>query len=68
MIIHSNLYKPNPNITCELCVFGRGEHADWCEKRPHPPTHPSDLLTISYTYGDDVSEWMRNTSPYNKNT
>ena len=31
--IVSRLYKPDAERCCEVCVFGRGEHADWCEKR-----------------------------------
>lgn len=26
----SNPYKPDPAMCCEACVFGRGEHAEWC--------------------------------------
>ncbi len=28
----SRPYKPDPGKCCERCVFGRGEHAEWCEK------------------------------------
>ena len=28
----SNPYKPNPQQCCEACVFGRGEHAEWCSQ------------------------------------
>lgn len=24
----SRPYRPNPNLCCEACVFGRGEHAE----------------------------------------
>src|ERR1700690_3328585 len=27
----SNPYRPDPAHCCEACVFGRGEHAEWCE-------------------------------------
>lgn len=27
--------KPyHPTMCCERCVFGRGEHAGWCDGRP----------------------------------
>ena len=26
----SRPYKPSPMKACETCVFGRGEHAEWC--------------------------------------
>ena len=26
----SRPYQPNPDYCCEACVFGRGEHAEWC--------------------------------------
>jgi hypothetical protein len=29
----SNPYKPNPKYACECCIFGTGEHADWCKSR-----------------------------------
>ena len=29
----SRPYNPDPEYCCEACVFGRGEHAEWCEKR-----------------------------------
>ena len=29
----SNPYHPNAEMCCEACVFGRGEHARWCERR-----------------------------------
>jgi|GEM_PF-2224506 len=28
--IVSRVYKLNPDVCCERCVFGRGEHAEWC--------------------------------------
>lgn len=27
----SNPYHLNPDKACEACVFGTGEHSDWCE-------------------------------------
>lgn len=33
----SNPYKPNPEMCCEACIFGSGEHAPWCENRPFAP-------------------------------
>jgi hypothetical protein len=27
----SRPYEPNPEHCCEACVFGRGDHAEWCE-------------------------------------
>lgn len=29
----SRPYKPDPAACCEACVFGRGEHAEWCRER-----------------------------------
>jgi len=26
----SNPYHPDPAKCCEACIFGTGEHADWC--------------------------------------
>lgn len=23
--------EPNPLMCCEACIFGRGEHAEWCD-------------------------------------
>jgi hypothetical protein len=28
--ITSRPYQPDPETCCEACVFGRGEHAEWC--------------------------------------
>lgn len=28
----SNPYRPDPEKCCEACVFGRGQHSDWCPK------------------------------------
>ncbi len=28
--IVSRVYKPNPDKCCEACIFGRGEHVEWC--------------------------------------
>jgi len=28
--IQSRPNNPNPAMCCEACVYGRGEHADWC--------------------------------------
>jgi hypothetical protein len=28
--IHSERYRPNPDLVCERCVFGHGSHASWC--------------------------------------
>lgn len=36
-MIHSEPYKPNPEMACEACVFGSGEHASWCDEMPCPP-------------------------------
>lgn len=30
----SRPYKPDAARCCEACVFGRGEHAAWCEREP----------------------------------
>jgi hypothetical protein len=32
MSITSRPYKPDSAKCCERCVFGSGEHAEWCEK------------------------------------
>lgn len=31
-MIHTDLYKPNPAKACERCIFGSGQHAEWCSK------------------------------------
>ena len=31
--IVSKPFRPNPEVVCERCVFGHGEHAGWCKKR-----------------------------------
>ena len=28
----SRRYQPDPAQCCERCVFGRGEHAEWCKE------------------------------------
>lgn len=28
--IQSRPYRVNERLACELCCFGRGEHAEWC--------------------------------------
>jgi hypothetical protein len=33
MSITSMPFRPNPEMCCEACVFGRGEHAEWCYVR-----------------------------------
>lgn len=25
------VYRPAPGACCGKCVFGRGDHADWCD-------------------------------------
>lgn len=30
----SRTYKPDPQKCCERCVFGTGEHAEWCTALP----------------------------------
>lgn len=29
--ITSRPYHPDPQMACERCVWGRGEHAEWCD-------------------------------------
>lgn len=29
-MISSREYRPDPRQCCEACVFGRGQHAEWC--------------------------------------
>lgn len=36
----SRVYKPDPQKCCERCVFGTGEHAEWCDR----PLKGSDNL------------------------
>jgi hypothetical protein len=31
--ITSRPYRPSGDWCCEACVFGRGEHAEWCSRR-----------------------------------
>jgi hypothetical protein len=39
----SNPYHPNPEQCCEACVFGAGEHAEWCGLGIEPtPALPSE--------------------------
>jgi hypothetical protein len=38
----SNPYKPDPAMCCEACVFGRGEHAEWCGRRRRRETRSAD--------------------------
>jgi hypothetical protein len=26
--------RPNPDLCCEACVYGKGKHAEWCPKDP----------------------------------
>jgi hypothetical protein len=28
--LQSRPYQPDPKQCCEACVFGRGQHAEWC--------------------------------------
>lgn len=51
--IVSRPYKPVR--CCEACVFGRGPHADWCEK------NPLNSLTFDALFG-------HNPLPYRPNT
>lgn len=30
--IVSRVYRPDPQMCCEACCFGRGEHSQWCDK------------------------------------
>lgn len=30
MKLYSRPYKPDPEKACEACIFGAGEHAEWC--------------------------------------
>ena len=47
--ITSRAYRPNKDVCCEACVFGRGEHSDWCEEGTRcsldapPPSTREDL-------------------------
>ncbi|MFH1111002.1 MAG: hypothetical protein V1790_17655 [Planctomycetota bacterium] len=39
--LRSRPYNPDPAMACEKCVFGTGEHAEWCSKRSaHCSFHP----------------------------
>lgn len=53
--IHSNPYRPDPEQCCERCVFGTGEHADWCEEDSlvaiDPAKRPNIMLQLA---GGDV--------------
>jgi hypothetical protein len=33
----SRPYAPDPERCCQACVFGRGEHAEWCAARKMEP-------------------------------
>lgn len=43
--LQSRPYRPNPEMACEKCVFGSGEHADWCpwleDTRSHEGPEPA---------------------------
>jgi len=43
--IVSRVYQPNAAMCCEACVFGSGEHAEWCDT-PHWITD-STLVAMS---------------------
>jgi len=29
--LNSRPYNPSPEKCCEACIFGTGEHAEWCK-------------------------------------
>jgi len=31
--------KPDPAMCCDACVFGRGEHAEWCPQKQNTPDY-----------------------------
>jgi hypothetical protein len=43
----SRPYNPDPEYCCEACVFGRGEHAEWCEKRVPGCNRPQSMRAHS---------------------
>jgi hypothetical protein len=44
----SRPFRPSPEKCCEACVFGKGEHADWCLKRPDARyQHTATLLKLA---------------------
>lgn len=36
----SRVYKPDPSMCCEACVFGRGEHSEFCAVTGLQPLGP----------------------------
>jgi hypothetical protein len=36
----SRAYRPDSEKCCESCVFGKGEHANFCAKRNQPLASP----------------------------
>ena len=54
--IRSRQYRPDPEKCCSACVFGEGEHADWCvvdlsgERPPFPFGPPEFVLSRGGNY------------------
>jgi len=52
--IKSRVYRPNPYKCCERCVFGSGEHADWCMEGTE------DILFVTNKKQDEtLEEWAK---------
>ena len=59
---HSNPYRPGP-LCCEKCVFGRGEHAAWCEARLQPAPKPSIALEWSISQAEERARQIEDEFP-----
>jgi hypothetical protein len=54
-MIHTDRYKPARQQCCEACVFGKGEHAEFCKIRGYASTK-SEVAKI---IGACPTEWPR---------
>lgn len=57
--IQSRDYRPNPEFCCEACVFGRGPHAEWCEKQKHAAETRKKMRAAAKKLNDDFSPEFR---------
>lgn len=56
--IHSNPYHPDPGHCCERCVFGSGEHAEFCGQAWDEAWDEEDQELLSWAgLPDDEGFW-----------
>ncbi len=48
--LNSRPFRPDPQQCCEACVFGKGEHSEFCERVP--------VVTIFYRPSPDMDAWI----------